>query len=56
MTRSIKWVDWKKNPTETLKIFREVEKDELVPGIEEDIITMSKREDKIAVHVIPNEG
>ena len=46
MTRDVKWADWyNANPEETLKMFREAEKEYLVPGIEEDIITTSKIEE-----------
>ena len=35
MTREIKWVDWKNtDPLETLKMFQEADKEDLVPGIE----------------------
>ena len=38
MTRYVKWADWKTtNPAETLKMFYEVEKEDLVPCIEEDV-------------------
>ena len=41
MTRDIKWADWKNtDATETLKMFREAEKEYLVPGIEKDDIPM----------------
>ena len=34
MTRDVTWADWKMtNPAETLKMFREAEKEDLVPGI-----------------------
>ena len=57
MTRDIKWADFKMtNPAETLKISRNAEKESLVPGIEEDIIPTSKPEEKMHVHVIPDEG
>ena len=40
MNRDVKFADWRKtNPEETMKIFREAEKEDLVPGIEEDIIS-----------------
>ena len=43
MNRDVKWADWKMtNPAETLKISREANKEDLVPGIEEDIITTSE--------------
>ena len=39
MTRDVKWAEWKNtNPAETLKMFRKAEKENLVPGIEEDVI------------------
>ena len=39
MTRDVKWADWKMtDPADTLKMFRESNKEDLVPGIEEDII------------------
>ena len=37
-------------------MFRETEKEDLVPGKEEDIIPTSKPEADMPVHVIPNEG
>ena len=56
-TRDLKWADWKNtDPAETLKMFREAEKEYLVPGIEEDVIPMSKPEENMPVHVIPDEG
>ena len=57
MTRDVKWEDWKMtDPAETLKMFRKSEKEYLVPVTEEEIITTSEPEDKITVHVIPDEG
>ena len=57
MTRDIKWADWKINdPAETLKMIHKANKEYLVPGIEEDIIPISEPEDKMPVHVIPDEG
>ena len=57
MTRDIEWDDWKKtDPAETLKIFREAKKEDLVPGIEEDVIPMSEPEENMPVHIIPDEG
>ena len=44
------------DPLDTLKMFYKGEKVYLVPGIEEDIITNSKPEKKMPVHVIPDEG
>ena len=42
ITRDVRCEYWKNtNPAETLKIFREAEKEYLVPGIEEDIIPTS---------------
>ena len=56
MTRDVKWEDWKiTNPAEILKMFCKADKDDLVPGIEEDITTTSEPEDKMHVHVIPVE-
>ena len=56
MTRDVKWYGCKKtNPAETLKMFREAEKEDLVPGIEGDVIPTSKPEENIPVHVIPYE-
>ena len=50
-------MDWKKtNSAETLKMFFKAEKEDLVPGIEEDIISTSKPEEKMPVHVTPDEG
>ena len=43
MTRDVKWEDCKMtNPTGNLNIFRESNKEDLVPGIEEDIIPTSE--------------
>ena len=57
MIRDVKWEDRKKpNPAETLEMFRKVEKEDLVPGIEEDIFPSSKPEEKTPMHVIPDEG
>ena len=57
MTRDFKWADCKNtNPAETLKMFRKVEKEYLVPCIEEDFIPESKSEEKMPVNVIPDEG
>ena len=56
MTRGIIWADWKNtDPAETLKMFREAEKEYLVPGIQEDVIPMSKTEENIPMHVISDE-
>ena len=56
ITRDVKWADWKLNiPAETLKMFSEAEKEYLVPGKDEDIISPSKPEDNMPVHVIPVE-
>ena len=39
MTRDFKWEEWKNtNPAETLKTLHEVEKEDLMPIIEESII------------------
>ena len=55
MTRGVKWAYWKyTDPTETLKMLREAEKEYLVPGIEEDVIPTSKSENNMPVHVIPD--
>ena len=57
MTRDVTWADWKKtDPAETLKMFRESEKEDLVPGIEEDTIPISKPEENMPVYIIPAEG
>ena len=57
MTRDVKWADWKMiDPVETLKMFCEAHKEYLVPGIEEEITPTSELENKILVHVIPDEG
>ena len=57
MTRDVKWDGCKKTDTvETLKMFRKAETEDWVPCIEEDIIHMSKPEEKIPVHVIPDGG
>ena len=57
MTRDVKWADWKNiNPAETLKMFYKAEKEDLVPGIQEDTIPASKSEENMPVNVIPDEG
>ena len=57
MNRYSKWADWKMtDPAETLKMFREAEKEDFIPGIEEDFISTSKPEEKMHVHVITDEG
>ena len=48
MTRYVKWEDWKKTyPAENMKMFREAEKEYLLPGIEEDVIPTSTTEGKM---------
>ena len=50
-----KWAEWKMTYTaETLNIFRDMHKDDLVPGIEEDKITMLELKENIPVHLIPD--
>ena len=39
------------DPAETLKMFREANKEYLVPGIEEDRIPTSELEDNMPVHI-----
>ena len=57
MTIDVKWEDWKNTiPADTVKMFCEVEKEDLVPGIEEDVIRTSKPEENMPVYVVPNEG
>ena len=57
MSRDVKWEGWKiTDPAETLKMFREAHKEDLVPGVEEDMITKSDPEYKMHVYVIPDEG
>ena len=57
MTRDVKWADWKMTDSaENLKMFREADKEYLVLGIEEDVITKSFTEDNIPVHLILDEG
>ena len=57
MTRDFKWADWKMtNPAETLKMLREADKEDLVPGIEEEILPTSEPDDNIPVHTTPDEG
>ena len=57
MTRDVKWTDWKMtNPADTLKMFRKEDKYYLVPGIGKDTISMSKTEENMHMHVIPDEG
>ena len=55
-TRDVKWVEWKINdPEETLKMFQDMHKEYLVPGIEENNIPTSEPEDKMPVHIILDE-
>ena len=43
MTSDVKWADWKMTDSvETLNMLLEADKEYLVPGIEEDVIPMSK--------------
>ena len=57
MTRDVKWEDWKMtDPVDTLKVLREADKEDLVPGIREGIMPTSEPEDNMPVHVIPDEG
>ena len=57
MTRDIKWVEWKiTDPAETMKMFCGPNKDNLVPGIKEEKTPTSEPEDKLPVHIIPDEG
>ena len=56
MTRGVKWAGWKMtDPEETMNIFREANKEDSVPGIQEDTIPTSKLEENMPVHVIPDE-
>ena len=56
MNRDVKLAGWKMTYLEeTLKMFRKSNKKYLMPGIEEDIITTSEPEDKMYVHIIPDE-
>ena len=45
ITRDVKWAEWKRT-----------DKEYLVPGIEEENIPTSYLENKLPVHVTPNEG
>ena len=57
MTRDVKQADWKiTDPEETLKMFRDAHEEDLVTGIEEEKINTSEPEDKVPLHVIPDEG
>ena len=44
------------DPAETLKMFQNQHEKDLISGIEEDNIPTSEPEDKMHVHVIPDEG
>ena len=47
MTRDVNWANWKNtNPADTLKMFHEAEKEDSVPGIEEDVIPILKKQKK----------
>ena len=57
ITRDVKWEEWEMtDPAENLKMFRDTHKKYLVPGKYENKITTSKTEDKLHVHLIPDEG
>ena len=57
ITRNFKWVDWKiTDSAETMKMFYEAHKEDLMLGVYEDNIPMSEPEYNIPVHVIPDEG
>ena len=57
INRDVKWEDCKlTDPAENLKMFCEEEKEDLVPGIEKDIIPASKTVQNMPVHEIPDEG
>ena len=57
MTSYIKWAECKIiDPAETMKMFRDSNKQYLVPGVEEEKNPTSETEDKLPVHVIPDEG
>ena len=61
MNRDIKWEYWKvTNPEETMKIFRTMNEQDLVSGIEEVIeqykTPTSEPEDPLPVHVIIYKG
>ena len=60
-TRGVKWMGWKMtDPMETLKIFRNLHEEYLVPDIEKENTPTSEPEenpeDKLTMHVIPDEG
>ena len=59
MSREIQWLDWKTtDPTENMKMFCNINKQDLVPGLQEVIekqpTPTSDPEDLISVHVIPD--
>ena len=61
MSRYINWEEWKIiNLEETMKMFRTMNKRNLIPGIEEvvgkDPTSKLDPEDTLPVHVIPDEG
>ena len=57
MKRDVKWADWKMTNTEkTLKMFCNAHSKYLVSGIDVCIIIASEPEDKMPVHIIPDEG
>ena len=56
MTRDINWAELKTiDPAETMKMFLDLNKDDMVPGIEECKTPKSEPEYNLPVHVIPDE-
>ena len=57
MTRDVYWAEFKiTGSAETLKVFRDMHEEYLVPDIEEDNITTSDPEENLPVYIIPDEG
>ena len=61
MSIEIKWAYWNMtNPEEIMKMFRTMNKQDIVPGIEEFVeqekTHISEPEDPLTVHIISEEG
>ena len=59
MTKDMQWEEWKKTDTVetmTMNMFRDSNKDDLVPVIQEEKIPTSKQEENISLKVLPDKG
>ena len=56
LRRDVKWSEWKMTyPSDTMNMFGNSHKEYLAPGIEEYKTLTSEPEDKLPVHIIPDE-